>query len=197
MWENTIALIAVAVPLVLAWIYRLPRRTLRLAKEVEILAGLEPGTEAHAKFAAHVERLVAREIDDNETAFQLYDLYTWTGLCAYAVGLLMVGRHLIAGRHLGGAGWVLFAFAIALLILLGIVAVMKVSNVLAQVSRLLARGFHAAVRFGSRLVAARAKDVHVTEVKASVKRNPSPRQQVSKPTQGSPKAPATDPAATP
>jgi len=105
--EPTTIVVAV-VPMVLAWFYRLPRRTLRLAKEVEILAQLDPKSKAHKALSDHVDTLVTREIDGNENALQAYDFMTFVATATYAAFLVMVGQ------EVGGWGWLLVTLGIAL-----------------------------------------------------------------------------------
>ena len=108
-WEAAVALV---VPLVVAIFFRVPRRTLLLEKEVQILEKLPMDSDAHRKLEAHVAGLVDDEIDANK------DWKFWTGALWFSASLAY-GLFLVAlARSGGGFWWILGGLGLLLLVAL-------------------------------------------------------------------------------
>lgn len=102
-------IVAVFAPLLAAAVFRVPRHTLVLAKEAEVLSHLAPQSPAHQRLEAHVEKLVEREIEANNN--WLTQTESLQGIFVAAYGLLL----LLAGLDLGG-WWILLAIVGGLLV---------------------------------------------------------------------------------
>ena len=103
---------ALVLPLLAALLFRVPRRTLLLAKETEVLERLTPRSSAHRRLKTHIEDLVEREIDANENWLLFTGIIQWLFFFSYALMLVLVGF------NLGGAWLILAAIGIAIMALM-------------------------------------------------------------------------------
>ena len=102
-------IVAIVVPLLAALVFQVPRRTLLLAKETEILSRLDPESDAHLRLNAHVEDLVEREIESNKNWLWITSSLEYGFFATYGLLLLLVGLDL--------GGWWLIAVALGALLL--------------------------------------------------------------------------------
>lgn len=97
------ALLAALIPIAIAAVFRVPRRTELLAKEVEILGGLPHASEAHVKLAEHIEQLVDREIESNRRWISWWDTMFVLAALAYGASLLAIAMDKGGWWWIGGA----------------------------------------------------------------------------------------------
>lgn len=105
-WEVAVALV---VPLVVAIFFRVPRRTLLLEKEAQILERLPEGSEARTKLEAHVAELVHDEIEANKDWKHWGEAFSFFWSAAYGLFLVQLAR------NGGGFWWILGGLGLALL----------------------------------------------------------------------------------
>lgn len=113
-WEAAVALV---VPLIVAIFFRVPRRTLLLEKEVQILEKLPMDSNSRSKLESHISDLVDQEIDLNRS---------WKAYTAFASGVLSAsyGAFLILmGFSAGGFWWIGAVVGAAIEISLAVVLV--------------------------------------------------------------------------